>query len=105
PEGLPWLVEVTLGEIERFLDSQPRPPEHDDQAANAVAVDAVAGLPHHRHDLLDPWRIRRIAQSLVSRRAPLVIARHRRRRAPAPGRIDARRWAGRAPIERRRALQ
>jgi hypothetical protein len=34
-------------------------PEHDDQPAQSAPVDAVAGVAHHRDDLLDRRRIGR----------------------------------------------
>src|SRR5215210_1018606 len=46
-------VEVGLGERERLADPQASAPEHDDQAAQPAAVDALAGLAHDGDDLLD----------------------------------------------------
>jgi hypothetical protein len=46
-------VEVGLGERERLVDAQAGAPEHDDQAAQPAAVDAVAGTAHDGDDLLD----------------------------------------------------
>jgi hypothetical protein len=62
-------VQVGLGERERLADAQAGAPQHDDQAAQAAAVNAVAGAAHDGHDLLDRRRIRRVAHSLVARRA------------------------------------
>jgi hypothetical protein len=36
-------IQVGLGERERLVDAQPGAPQHDDQAAQPAAVDAVAG--------------------------------------------------------------
>jgi hypothetical protein len=44
-------IEVEFAQIERFLDAQPGAPEHDDQAAGAVAVEPVAAAAHHLDDL------------------------------------------------------
>ena len=35
------------------MDAQPGAPEHDDQAAQPAAVDAVAGVAHDGDDRLD----------------------------------------------------
>jgi hypothetical protein len=75
-------VQIALGERERLVDPQAGAPEHDDQSAQAIAVSGLAGFAHHGDDLLDPRRIGRVADPLVSRRAPGVVAGHRRRRAP-----------------------
>src|SRR5215207_7012913 len=61
-------VEVGLGERERLADAQAGAPQHDDQAAQPVAVDAVAGAAHDGHDLLDRRRVGRVAHPLVARR-------------------------------------
>ena len=79
-------VEVALAERERLLDAQPAAPEHDDQCAE----------PGSRGGRRRPARITAmisstvggsagIAQSLVARRAPGVVAGHGRRRAPPTG--------------------
>ena len=52
-------VEVGLGEGKRLADPQAGSPEHDDQAAQPTAVDAVAAPTHDGDDLLDRRRIRR----------------------------------------------
>jgi hypothetical protein len=72
-------VEVCLGQVQSLADTKPGPPQSDDQAAYPRAVNAVAGLAHHRHDLLDSRWVGRVAQSLVPGRASGVIARERRR--------------------------
>src|SRR4051794_23605274 len=51
------LMEVRLGERERFLDAQPGSPEDHDQAAQPAAVGAVTGRSHPSDDLLDVRRI------------------------------------------------
>ena len=81
-------VEVGLGERERFVDPQAGAPEHDDQPAQPLAVQRVAGGAHDRDDLLDRRRIGRVAHALVARRAAGVEAGHRRWRATAAGGIE-----------------
>jgi hypothetical protein len=61
---LPWRthrpsagLQVVLGESERLLDAQPRPPQQHDQGPQTGAMDAAAGLAHDRDDLLDRGRI------------------------------------------------
>jgi hypothetical protein len=93
-------IEVALGEVERFGDPKPRAPEHDDQAAQAVAVDARTGVAHHRNDLLDSRRICWIAQTLVARWTPSVIARKRRRGASPAGDVDQG-WGGHGSSDHR----
>jgi hypothetical protein len=83
-------LEVVLGDGERLVDAQPRPPQQHDQGPQAGAVDAVAGLAHDRDDLLDRGRIGRVAQPLVARRAPGEIAGQRDGRAAAAGGIEQR---------------
>src|SRR5215216_1300285 len=68
---------VGLGERERLVDPQAGAPEHDDQAAQAAAVDAVAGAAHHGDDLLDRRWVGGVAHSLVARRAAGVELRQR----------------------------
>jgi hypothetical protein len=70
-------VEVGLGQLERFADPQPGPPQQHDERAQASAVRAAAGCAHDRDDLLDDWRVGGIAQALVPGRSALVVARHR----------------------------
>ena len=67
PAATATRVEVGLGERERLADPQAGAPEHDDQAAQAAAVDAVAGAAHHGDDLLDRRWIRGVAHPLVAR--------------------------------------
>ncbi len=50
------LVEIRLGERERLLDSQPAPPENDDQAAQAVTVDVLSSRANDGDDFLDARR-------------------------------------------------
>ena len=59
-------VHVGLGE--RFADSQPCAPEPDDQRAEPDSIRAGASGRHHGDDLLDGWRVRRVASALVARR-------------------------------------
>jgi hypothetical protein len=81
-------IEVALGKVERFGDPKSRAPEHDDQAAQAVAVDARTGVAHHGNDLVDSRRIGWVAQPLVARWTSGVIARKRRRGASPAGDVD-----------------
>jgi hypothetical protein len=76
-------VQIALGQRERFADPQPGAPQHDDHAAEPDPVGVIPGGAHDGDDLLDRWRVRRIAQSFVAGRAALVVARKRRRR-PGP---------------------
>jgi hypothetical protein len=85
------LVEVDLGQRERFLDAQASAPQHDDQTANPSAMDAGPGLAHDRNDLLSRRRIGRVTDPLVARRAPRKIPGQGDRRATAAGGIQQRR--------------
>jgi hypothetical protein len=71
-------IEVCLGERERLMDPQPGAQPHDDQAAQAQTVDAVAGAAHHNDDLLDRRRVGRMAHPLVARRTAAMELRQRR---------------------------
>jgi hypothetical protein len=81
-------IEVALGKVERFGNPKSGAPEHDDQAAQAVAVDARTGVAHRGNVLLDSRRIGWVAQTLVARWTPGVIARKRRRGASPAGDVD-----------------
>jgi hypothetical protein len=70
-------VQVGLGERERLVDPQAGAPQHDDQAAQSAAVDAVAGAAHDGDDLLDRGRVCGVAHPLVARRAAGVELRQR----------------------------
>jgi hypothetical protein len=72
-------VQVGLGERERLTDPQARAPQHDDQAAQPTAVDAVAGAAHHRDDLLDRRWVGGVAHPLVAGWAAGMEFRQRRR--------------------------
>jgi hypothetical protein len=54
-------VEVGFGEVERFANAQPGPPQHDDQSADPVAPNAGTGLAHHGYDLFHSGRVGRVA--------------------------------------------
>jgi hypothetical protein len=84
------LIEICFRERERLLDAQPGSPQDDDQTAKSPAVRAVAGLAHHRDDLLHLGRIGRIPQAPVARRTAGVESGHRRRRATSAGAIEQR---------------
>jgi hypothetical protein len=45
------VVEIVLGERERFLAAQPRAPQDDDHRAHAPAVTVIGGVAHDRDDL------------------------------------------------------
>jgi hypothetical protein len=79
------MLGAALGEVERFGDPKSRAPEHDNQAAQAVAVDARTGVAHHGNDAP---RIGWVAQPFVARWTPGVIARKRRRGASPAGDVD-----------------
>jgi len=78
------VVEVVLGERERFLNTQAGAPQDDDHRSRAPAVTVIGGMTHDGHDLLDDWRVGRVAHSLVARRPTGVVARQGRRRATPP---------------------
>jgi hypothetical protein len=59
-----------------------------DQRAQAHALRAIACSAHHRDDLLDARRIRRIPTTPVPWRPPRVEPRHRRRRSATPSSIQ-----------------
>jgi hypothetical protein len=63
-------------------------PQHDDQLAQPVAVDAVTGVAHHADDLLDRQRIGGVAHPLVARRPAGVELRQGGGRATAAGGIE-----------------
>jgi hypothetical protein len=71
------LVEVGLGERQRFADSQSGSPENHEQRAQPDGFVGAAHGSHDLDDLLDGRRICGVAQSLVSRRTARVIARER----------------------------
>ena len=83
-------VEVGLVERERFADPQPGAPEHYDHAAQPVTVGAITGGTHHRDDLLNGRRIRRIPNPFVARRNTTVKGRRSRWGAAAPSAIRQR---------------
>ena len=81
------LVKVGLGEGERFTDPQSATPKDHDERPESSTVRTFAGCSHHSHDLIDCWWVGRIAQALVTRRALLVVARHRGRRPAMASRV------------------
>ena len=82
------MIEIALGERERFLDAQAGAPQDHDQPAQAATVRAVAGGAHDGDDLFDLRRIGRVAQALVARRATGVESRQRRGRSTSTGTIE-----------------
>jgi hypothetical protein len=84
-------VEVHLGQRQRLADPQSGAPQHDDQATQPGAVNAVTGLSHDRDDLLDWRRVRRVSEALVPRWASGEIPRQSGRRPTAAGGVEQRR--------------
>lgn len=70
------------------MDAKARAPQHDDQAAHAIAMGALAGRAYDGDDLLDPRRVGRVAKPLVARRTTREVAGQRRRRRAAAGGIE-----------------
>ena len=62
------LVEVILAQRERFLNAQPRAPEHHDHRTQPPSVAIGDRVAHYRDDLIDGGRVRRVAHPLVARR-------------------------------------
>jgi hypothetical protein len=57
-------IEVGLGEIESLADPKTSPPQNHDQRSQPRAISTTARGAHHRDDLLDRGRVRRIAATL-----------------------------------------
>jgi hypothetical protein len=74
------VVEIVLGERERFPDAHPGAPQDDDHRSHAPAVTVIGGVAHDRHDLLHRRRVGWVAHSLVARWPPRVVAGQGRRR-------------------------
>jgi hypothetical protein len=64
-------VKVGLSERERFADPKAGAPQNDDHRMKPDAA-GIIRCTHDRDDLLDRRRVRRVFQSLVVGRAPLV---------------------------------
>jgi len=75
------VVEVVLGERERFLDAQPGAPKDDDHRSHAPAVTVTGGVTHNAHDLVNRRRVGWVPHAFVARRAAGVITGQTRRRA------------------------
>src|SRR5829696_4559981 len=75
-------LEIPLGERQRLRDPQSGPPEHRDQGARANAGRPLAGLAHHRPDLLHAGRVGGITAPLVPGRSARQVFREGRRRPP-----------------------
>jgi hypothetical protein len=85
-QGSSSLLEVRLGEIQRFADSQTSPPQNYDQRPEAESVRVVARLAHDGDDLFNARRVNGIAATLVAGWAPAVEAGQRCGRArPSSG--------------------
>jgi hypothetical protein len=80
--------QIGLGQRQRLVDPQPGAPEHHDQPVEAIAVPGVGSVAHDRDDLIDRWRVSRVALTLVPGCPPGVEVRQRRRRAAAAGSIE-----------------
>jgi hypothetical protein len=78
---------IGLGEDERFPDAQPSAPQ-DHHHPRSRWPCAASPAAHDGDDLIDLWRIGRIAQTLVARRSTSVKAGHRRRRSTPTGAAD-----------------
>jgi hypothetical protein len=63
------VIEVCLGQRERFVDTQTGAPAHDDQPAQPVAMRAVPRRADDGGDLLNRRWVGRLAKALVARRA------------------------------------
>jgi SNARE associated Golgi protein len=74
-----WGAFAVLGQRERLPDPQPGPPQHDDHRAQPEPVAVLAGVAHHGDDLIDRRWVGGVANALVARRAPGVVAGHGRR--------------------------
>jgi hypothetical protein len=85
-------VEIRFGKVECLADPEPGAPQHHDQGTQPCTVWTVAGGAHDGDDLLDRGRIGRVAEALVARGSPLVIAGHRGRRAAMTGSIQQHRF-------------
>ena len=70
------------------MNAQTRAPQDDNQAAQPLAVEAVAGGPRHGDDFLDRRRVRGIAHALVPRRAAGMESGHGRGRPAATSGIE-----------------
>jgi hypothetical protein len=51
------MIEIGLGERQRFLYAQPGAPEDHDQAAQASPVHIISRRAHDGDDLFDPGRV------------------------------------------------
>jgi hypothetical protein len=87
-DGAAALIEVCLTQRERFVDAQPRAPEHDDERAQPRPVDVAAGVSHDGDDLGDGGRVGWIALALVARRAARVEPGHGQWRSRATRGIE-----------------
>jgi hypothetical protein len=83
-----WWSRSELVERQRLVDTQPRPPQHDEQATQPPPVPSATGRAHHGDDLLDGRRVRRVSLSRVAWRAAGVEAGHRRRGPPTTGGVE-----------------
>jgi hypothetical protein len=81
---------MRLAEGKRLADPQPRAPEHDDHTAQPDAIGTITDSAHHRDDLLNGRRIRRIPKPFVARRNTSVEAGCGRRRATPPSLVQQR---------------
>jgi hypothetical protein len=82
------MVNVVLGERERFLDALAGARENDDHRSHAPAVTVVTGVAHDGDDLVDGGWVGGVADALVVGRAAGVVVGHGRRRTAPPSRIE-----------------
>ena len=81
-------LKISLGQHQRLIDPQPRPPKDHDERAHPRAVQARARGTHHGDDLLYPRWISGKASAFIALHAPAPIPGHRRWRATPTGRVE-----------------
>jgi hypothetical protein len=89
-DGTARLIEIGLDQRERLADPQTGAPQHNDQAPEPETVGIITGSAHHGDDLLNGWRVWRVAQPLVARRTARVKARQCGRRSAPPRAVEQR---------------
>jgi hypothetical protein len=76
--GAACLAEIALRKRERFANPRPCAPRHHDHTTQPYPVGAIPRGAHHGDDLLDGWRVWRVAKALIARWPAPVKARQRR---------------------------
>lgn len=84
------VIEIGLDQRKSLADPQTGAPQHNDQAPQPQTIGTIPRSTHHRDDLLDGRRVRRVAQPLIPRRMASVKAPKRGRRAAAARAIEQR---------------